>query len=113
MYNRGRVNERRCPQFRQIPIKKDGNKRVLESLETIQSLSKILWEKKKGEEFLVDARPLESLGIAQYPTAVNIPYNILNPKSKYRREVLKLIRVPSFKASKKRGWVNLLKERKT
>jgi len=91
-----RVDIRECPPFCISPYKIKGIKSVgeLETIEFIKSL-----EKRKGR-ILVDARGVGEFKKSTIPTAVNIPYNILEPKSPYKDEVLRLLGAVKLK----RGW---------
>jgi len=86
---------RDCPPFCISPFKIRGIKGVgeLETIEFIKSLS-------KGHRILVDARDIIDFEDSTIPTAVNIPYNIIEPNSKYRDEILKLLGAVKLK----RGW---------
>jgi len=87
---------RECPPFCISPFKLDGIQGVgeLETIEFIKSL-----EMKSGK-LLVDARGVGEFKQSTIPTAINIPYNILDPKSKYKNEVLELLGAIKLK----KGW---------
>jgi len=91
-----RVDRRECPPFCIEPFEIKGIKGVgeLETIEFIKSL-----DKKRGR-ILVDARSVSEFEDSTIPTAVNIPYSILNPDSKYKDEVLKLLGAVKLK----KGW---------
>jgi rhodanese-related sulfurtransferase len=87
---------RECPPFCISPFEIDGIKGVgeLETIEFIKSL-----EKKRGR-ILVDARGVGEFKQSTIPTAINIPYNILDPKSRYKDKILKLLGAVKLK----KGW---------
>jgi hypothetical protein len=96
VFSIGRIDIRECPPFCISSFKIKGIKGVgeLETIDFIKSL-----EKKKGR-ILVDARAVGEFEDSTIPTAINIPYSILEPKSKYKKDVLKLLGAVELK----KGW---------
>jgi hypothetical protein len=87
--------DRDCPPFCISAYKIKGIKGVgeLETIDFIKSLP-------KGRRILVDARDIVDFENSTIPTAINIPYSIIDPNSKYRDEVLELLGAVKLK----RGW---------
>ncbi len=91
-----RIDDKECPPYCISPIKIDNIKTIgeLETIEFIKSL------KKSRNRLLIDARSSIEYKKNTLPTAVNIPYSMLTPNSKYREEILKLLGVKKLK----KGW---------
>ena len=86
-----RIDSRECPPYCISPMKIDNIKSVGE-LETIEFIKSI-----KKHRLLIDARSSIEYKQKSLPTAINIPYSILTPNSKYREEILKLLGVKRLK----------------
>ncbi len=91
-----RVDSRECPPYCISPIKID-NIKTMGELETIEFIKSL---KKNRNRLLIDARSAIEYRHDTLPTAVNIPYSMLTPNSKYREEILKLLGVKRLK----KGW---------
>ncbi len=90
-----RVSNIGCPPYCISPINIAKVKTVGE-LETINFMNSF---KKNRNRILVDARSASEYKKSTIPTAVNIPYSMLKPKSKYREEILKLLGVKKLQKS--------------
>jgi len=90
-----RIDNRECPPYCIAPMGIDGVKSVGE-LETLDFMKAF---KKNRDRLLVDARGSLEYKKSTIPSAVNIPYSMLSPKSKYREEILKLLGVKRYKKS--------------
>ncbi len=84
-----RISDMNCPPYCISPMNIDKIKTVGE-LETINFMNSF---KKNRNKILVDVRSVLEYKKSTIPTAINIPYSMLNPKSKYRNEILKLLGV--------------------
>ncbi len=91
-----RIDNRECPPYCISPIKID-NIKTMGELETIRFIKSL---KKNRNRLVIDARSSIEYRHNTLPTAVNIPYNMLTPNSKYREEILKLLGVKKLK----KGW---------
>jgi rhodanese-related sulfurtransferase len=84
-----RVAQKGCPPYCISPMKIAKIKTIGE-LETINFIRSL---KKNRGRIVVDARTTVEYKKDTLPTAINIPYSMLSPKSKYRNEILKLLGV--------------------
>ncbi len=91
-----RLDNKECPPYCISPINIDNIKTIGE-LETIEFMKSL---KKSRNRLLIDARSSIEYKRNTLPTAVNIPYSMLTPSSKYREEILKLLGVKKLK----KGW---------
>ncbi len=91
-----RIDDRECPPYCIAPMKIDNIKTVGE-LETIEFMKSL---KKNRNRLVVDVRSSVEYKQNSLPTAINIPYSMLTPNSKYREEILKLLGVRKLK----KGW---------
>ncbi len=91
-----RIDNRECPPYCIAPMKIDNIKTVGE-LETIEFMKSL---KKNRNRLVVDVRSSVEYKQNSLPTAINIPYSMLTPNSKYREEILKLLGVRKLK----KGW---------
>ena len=91
-----RLDNKECPPYCISPINIDNIKTIGE-LETIEFMKSL---KKSRNRLLIDARNSIEYKRNTLPTAVNIPYSMLTPNSKYREEILKLLGVKKLK----KGW---------
>lgn len=76
-----------CPPFCIQPMSIEGVKTVAE-LETLHFIEKL---KEKDGRLLIDARTNSAYKKETIPGAINLPYSMLDKKSTYRDEVLKLL----------------------
>ena len=88
-----RVDNRECPPYCISPIRVD-NIKTMGELETIEFIKSL---KKNRNRLLIDARSSIEYKKSTIPTAVNIPYSILRPDSKYGKEILHLLGVRKLK----------------
>ncbi len=76
-----------CPPFCIQPMRIKGVKTVAE-LETLHFIEKL---KERDGRLLIDARTNSAYKEETIPGAINLPYSMLDEKSSYRDEVLKLL----------------------
>jgi len=94
-FNIERIGERACPPYCISPMN-IGKIKTIGELETIHFISSLT---KNIGRIVVDARTTLEYKKSTIPTAINIPYSMLNPKSKYRDQILKLLGVKKLKNS--------------